>query len=125
LGLHAGLRWLIIVVSVAALVWFGLVWLAGQRNEKADRGLMAAFSGLIDLQVLVGLIYFIWSGITQEGFPVFRIEHAVTMIIAAVVAHLAAMWRKADVKIRARNNVALIIGVLVIVFIGLSFLPVE
>ncbi|MEP7288115.1 MAG: hypothetical protein ABI947_20360 [Chloroflexota bacterium] len=32
-------------------------------------------------------------------------------------------WRKADVQIRARNNVALIVGVLVIVFIGVSLLP--
>jgi hypothetical protein len=42
----------------------------------------------MDLQATLGLVLFIWSGIAGAGFPVFRIEHAITMIIAAVVAHL-------------------------------------
>ncbi|MEP7288514.1 MAG: hypothetical protein ABI947_22405 [Chloroflexota bacterium] len=123
LEIHSLVRWIIVAVSLIALIWFALVWLRGLRNEKADRGLMAAFSGLIDLQVAIGLIYILWSGFAGAGFPRYRIEHAVTMIIAAVVAHLSMRWRKADAQIRARNNVALIVGVLVIVFIGVSLLP--
>ena len=123
LGLHSLLRWIIVAVSLIALIWFVLVWLRGVRNERADRGLMAAFSGLIDLQVLIGIIYIVWSGLAGVGFPRYRIEHGVIMIIAAGVSHLSIRWRKADVRNRARNNVALIVGVLVIVFIGVSVLP--
>lgn len=123
LDIHSLVRWIIVVVSLAALVWFALVWLRGMHNEKADRGLMSAFSGLIDLEILIGIIYILWSGFTGAGFPLYRIEHAVTMIIAAFVAHLSMLWRKSDEKTRARNNVLLILGVMVIVFIGISFLP--
>jgi hypothetical protein len=123
LGLHSLVRWVVVIVSVVALIWFLLVWLRGTRNEKADRGLMAAFSGSIDLQVLIGAIYLLWSGFTGAGFPRYRIEHAVTMIVALVVTHLSIRWRKSDPKPRARNNVALIVAVLVIVFIGVSRLP--
>jgi hypothetical protein len=123
LGTHSLVRWIIVAVSLIALVWFVLVWLRGMRNEQADRGLMAAFTGLIDLQVLLGIIYILWSGFAGAGFPRYRIEHAVTMIVAAVVAHLSARWRNADAPIRARNNAALIVLVLVLVLIGVSLLP--
>jgi multisubunit Na+/H+ antiporter MnhB subunit len=123
LKLHSGLRWLVVAVTIIALVWFLLVWLAKRRNEKADRALMGAFSGLIDLQVLVGIIYIIWSGSTGVGYPSYRIKHGVAMIIAAVVSHLSMRWRTAEPKVRARNNVILIVVVLALIFIGISFLP--
>lgn len=123
LDIHSVVRWLVVAVSLISLVWFTLVWLRGTRNEKADRGLMAAFSGLIDLQVTIGLILILWSGFAGAGFPRYRIEHAFIMIIAAVVAHLSMRWRNAEMQTRARNNVVLIMGVLVVVFIGVSLLP--
>jgi len=122
-GTHSLVRWIIVAVSLIALIWFVLVWLRGMRNEKADRRLMAAFTGLIDLQVLLGVIYILWSGFAGAGFPRYRLEHAVTMIVAAVVVHLSARWRNADAPIRARNNAALIALVLVLVLIGVSLLP--
>jgi len=123
LEIHSLVRWIIVAVSLIALIWFVLVWLRGMRNEQADRGLMAAFTGLIDLQVLLGIIYILWSGFAGAGFPRYRLEHAVTMIVAAVVAHLSMRWRNADAAIRARNNAALIILVLVLILIGVSLLP--
>ncbi len=123
LDIHSVVRWLIVAVSLISLVWFVLVWLRGTGNEKADRGLMAVFSGLIDLQVTIGLILILWSGFAGVGFPRYRIEHAFIMIVAAVIAHLSMRWRNSEVQIRARNNVALIMGVLVIVFVGVLLLP--
>ena len=55
----------------------------------------------------------------------FRIEHAVTMIIAAVVAHLPVMWKNADDKIRFRNSLFIVLDVLIIIFIGVVRLPAE
>lgn len=122
-NLHSVVRWLVVAVSLISFVWFALVWLRGTRNEKADRGLMAAFSGLIDLQVTIGLVLILWSGFAGVGFPRYRLEHAFIMIVAAVVAHLSARWRDAEIRTRARNNVALILVVLVLVFIGVALLP--
>jgi len=123
LAIHSVVRWVVVAISLVSLVWFALVWLRGQRNEKADRSLMSAFSGLIDLQVAIGIIYILWSGFVGYGFPRYRLEHAFIMIAAAVVAHLSVKWRGAEVRIRARNNLALIIGVLFMVYIGVTLLP--
>lgn len=123
LDIHSVVRWVVVAISLVSLVWFALVWLRGLRSEKADRGLMAAFSGLIDLQVAIGLILILWSGFAGVGFPRYRLEHAFIMIMAAVVAHLSVRWRGSEAGVRARNNLALITGVLVMVFIGVTLLP--
>ena len=53
----------------------------------------------------------------------FRIEHAVIMIIAAVVAHLHVRWKNADDKTRFRNSLFIILDTLIIIFIGVARLP--
>jgi len=122
LKLHSGVRWIVIAVSLIALVWYLLSWQRKVSNEKVDRALISAFSGFIDLQVLIGIIYIVWDGFAKEGFPLFRIAHGLTMIVAAVVAHMSRRWRTAEPQIRARNNAALIVVVLIIVGVGLAFL---
>jgi hypothetical protein len=77
----------------------------------------------MDLQALLGLIYLIWSGVAGMGFPSFRIEHAVTMAVAAVVAHLHVLWKNAEDKKRFRYSLFLILDTLVIVFFGVARLP--
>jgi hypothetical protein len=77
LMIHSILRWLIVIVAVIAVVKFAIGWLRGSAFSGMDRGLASGFSGLIDLQVTIGLILMIWSGIAGAGFPRYRIEHAV------------------------------------------------
>jgi hypothetical protein len=125
LTIHSYLRWLIVIVAIIAAVKFALGWLRGGAFKGMDRGLTSGFSGLIDLQVTLGLIYLIWNGLAVEGFPMFRIEHAVTMIIAAVVAHLPARWKNADDKTRFRNSLFIVLDVLIIIFIGVVRLPAD
>jgi hypothetical protein len=45
------------------------------------------------------------------------------MIIAAVVAHLPVRWKDAEDKTRFRNSLFVVLDVLIIIFIGLVFLP--
>ena len=125
LTIHSFVRWLIVIVALVAVVKFALGWRRGDAFQSMDRGIASGFSGLIDLQVTLGLIYLIWNGLAVEGFPMFRIEHAVTMIIAAVVAHLPVMWKNADDKIRFRNSLFIVLDVLIIIFIGVVRLPAE
>ncbi len=121
--IHSYLRWLIVIVAVIAAVKFAMGWLRGGAFESMDRRLASGFSGLMDLQVTLGLILFIWSGIAGVGFPASRIEHAVTMIIAAVVSHLHTIWKNSDDKLRFRNSLFIVLDVLVIIFIGMARLP--
>jgi hypothetical protein len=114
-----------VIVALVAVVKFALGWLRGGTFGSMDRGLASGFSGLMDLQVVIGLIYLIGDGLANEGFPGFRIEHAITMIIAAVVAHLHVLWKNSDDKLRFRNSLFIVLDVLVIVFIGIARLPAE
>ncbi|MEP7135280.1 MAG: hypothetical protein ABI904_10135 [Chloroflexota bacterium] len=125
LMLHTIVPVFILLVAVIAIVKFALGWLRGGEFKGMDRGLMSGFSGLMDLQATLGIIYLIWNGLADEGFPAFRIEHGVTMIIAAAVAHLSTRWKNADDKTRFRNNLFVILGSLVLILIGFSFLPFD
>lgn len=123
LMIHSLVRWLIVLVAVAAIVKFTLGWLRGGEFKGMDRGLSSGFSGLIDLQVTLGLIFMVWTGLAGVGFPMFRIEHATMMVIAAVVAHLPARWKNATDSIRFRNTLFCILGALLLIFVGVMRLP--
>lgn len=120
---HSGLRWLVCLVAVIALIKFLIGWLRGGQFKGMDRGLMSGFSGLMDLQVTLGIILLLWNGFMGTGFPRYRLEHGLIMIVAAVVAHLSVRWKNADDTTRFRNNSLLIIGSLVSILIGLLVLP--
>ena len=89
LTIHSLLRWLILLVAVVAIVKLGLGWRRGGPFDGMDRGVVAGYSGLLDLQVLLGLVLLIGDAIfLGEGFPMVRILHAIVMILAVVTAHL-------------------------------------
>jgi hypothetical protein len=119
---HSHLRWLILIAALAAILKFGWGWLRGGTFQRLDRILASSFSGLMDLQALLGLILLIWNGMIG-GFPMFRIEHTVTMIVAAVFAHLNGLWKNADDRKRFRNSMFIILDTLVLIYIGVARLP--
>lgn len=120
---HSYLRWLILIVALVAVIKFAIGWRRGSAFQRIDRIFSSAFSGLMDLQALLGFILFIWGGFAGVGFPSFRIEHAVTMVIAAVVAHLHVLWKNAEDKKRFRYSLFIILDTLIVVFIGVARLP--
>lgn len=123
LMIHSIVRWIIVGVGVVALVKFLMGWLGNGRFSGMDRGLSSGFSGLIDLQATLGLIMLLWTGFTGFGFPMYRIEHAFTMIVAAVVAHLPMRWKKSPDKIRFRNSFLVVLVTAVLIFAGVASLP--
>jgi len=121
LEIHSIVRWIIVIVGFIAIVKF-LIGMARKTTfDKMDRGLSSAFSGLVDLQVTLGLLYFFITGFGGVGFPMFRIEHMVTMLIATAVAHAPAMFKKTANK----HDVAFyaVIGALILIVIGVYRLP--
>ncbi|MGD8406363.1 MAG: hypothetical protein PVJ21_22090 [Anaerolineales bacterium] len=121
LTLHSLVRWLIVIVGIVALVKFVIGLVQKSDFDKMDRGLSSGFSGLMDLQVTLGLLYFLITGFGGMGFPPYRIEHAVTMLIAAGVAHTPSMFKK------AANKYAVALGAVVValllVYTGVARLP--
>jgi hypothetical protein len=114
------MRWAIVIVAIVALVRFLMVWIGRSQPGSAERGLMSAFVGLLDLQLLIGIILFIQLLPAER----YRMEHAVTMLLAVIAAHFSAKWKNAPGPLRARNYFLIVILALVLIFVGVARLPV-
>lgn len=123
LMLHSIVRWLIVLTAAIAVIKFAAGWLFRSKFKGMDSGLTSAFSGLMDLQVALGLIFMIWNGVTAGGFPMYRIEHALTMFLAAGISHLPARGKHSPDAVRFRNGLISILIALVLVYLGVSRLP--
>ena len=117
-GIHSLVRWLAVIVAVVAVVRYALVMASKAQPSGMDRGLISGYTGLLDLNVLLGVIVIIGLGEWEMA----QIEHAVTNIIAVVVAHIFAQRAKKieDPKIKARTNLLGIVISLAIVVVGVA-----
>ena len=120
---HSGVRWLVILVALIVLVKFILGWLGKKPYASIDRTLAKVFAGVVDLQVLLGLIYLLWSGFAGAGFPRYRLEHGITMILVAVAAHFVGRGKGASDSARFRNSTIAILVTLLLVYAGVAVLP--
>lgn len=118
LTLHSINRWIIVVVAIIALIKFLIGWLRSSDYQPADRGLMAAYTGLLDLQLLMGIILLI-----DRGFSGRPLEHAITMVVAVILAHLSRLWRDKPDKVKFRNNFLVILVGMLLIIAGVSVLP--
>ncbi|MGW8318571.1 MAG: hypothetical protein ACWGPS_04935 [Candidatus Promineifilaceae bacterium] len=116
--IHSIVRWAIVFVGLIALIKFAAGWLATMAYQRFDRILMSSFMGLLDLQLILGIILLI-----GRGLAAFRIEHAVSMIVAIVLVHLSVRWRDKEDRIKFRNNFIVILAALIIIYLGVSILP--
>jgi hypothetical protein len=109
LMLHSWVRWLVVILAVVTLFRAYRGWLGGRAWSGGDDRLGMIFGGMFDLQVLVGLIlYFFVSPITtgalrnfgsamaNAGVRFFTVEHALLMIIAAIVVHIGSSMVKKE-----------------------------
>lgn len=117
---HSLIRWLVVVLTVVALVVLVLrLARRGTYDALAER-VMRFFSMSVALQWVVGLIYFVALGAFNIGY---RWEHMVTMTLALVAAHGHYMVKKRPARTRLIVGVVSIILVLVFVYIGVWRLP--
>ncbi len=79
---HSGLRYLVLLAAVVAIVYFTFGWLTRQPYERGARIMMAFFAGLLDLQIVLGILL-----VLLETFYPALIGHIVMMLLAAVMAH--------------------------------------
>jgi hypothetical protein len=125
LTLHSLIRWAIIFVALATLIKFALGLVQKHPYDRMAGGLSAAFSGLMDTQALLGGLFFVLQGAAMPGgFALrYRWEHLAIMLIAVVVGHLPALWKKLDDRQRYRNGLLAILVALLLVVVGVSALP--
>lgn len=114
LTIHSHTRWLVAAVILLAMIKLLITWLRRSEFGGADRGLLSAAIGLIDLQVLIGIALAIGLG----GFPRPRMEHITTMLLAAVAAHMTARFKRAEGTTRARNSFLLLLLAALLIAVG-------
>ncbi|CAN5696788.1 hypothetical protein BH23GEM9_BH23GEM9_21630 [soil metagenome] len=115
--LHWAVRYAVLAAGVGAVVAALLGWGRTQGDATgAERGLMAAFVGLVDLQVLLGLILLmVWP------FHGALIGHIVMMVVAAAVAHAGSVMarRREPARSGARVRLAAVVLTLVLIVGGI------
>jgi hypothetical protein len=120
LAIHGELRWFVVLLAVVIIV--KNVWGLVQKRPytKLDRMLMIGFAALMGLNLLMGLILLFGLG---GGLPTYRLEHALTMLVAIGVAASASRWAKhSDSMIIYRNNL-IVMGIsIVLVVVGVMSL---
>lgn len=82
---HSGLRWLLIAAALVAL----LVTLRSLRGGMglADRVVMLVFRIVFIIQWLAGLVLLLVQS-AASGWPLYRLEHALTMTVAVGITHV-------------------------------------
>ncbi len=119
-GLHSGVRWLVVLITILALLKLILGLVQKSAYDRLTYRLMIAFSGLITVQWVLGLILFLALNSFGVGY---RWEHALTMTIAVAVSHMHMRWKKAPDAVRYRTSLLIVVAVLVLVYIGVARLP--
>jgi hypothetical protein len=123
LTLHSILRWVTILVAVAALIKFGIGWFGKKPFDDTANRLRVVFTSLMDVQLLLGSFYLVLGGLLGFGWPSYRIEHLVIMVIAVVLAHLTGLGKDKGDNIRYRNGFLFLFASLLVVIVGVSLLP--
>ncbi len=108
LTIHGLMRWLVAIAGLIAIIKFAYGWLSKADYTALDKRIMSVFTILLDINVLLGLILLIFG--PGSGSSANRMEHAATMILAAVVAHLSMIWRKSPSSaVKFRNNLIVVV----------------
>jgi hypothetical membrane protein len=103
---HSGLRYLVLLAALVALLALAYA-LASGRGARAARILPGVFTGLLDLQILLGI------GLVLVGvFPDAAVGHLVMMVLAAVVAHGASVLAKRASTVK-REQVERLAGIVI------------
>jgi hypothetical protein len=116
LTLHGLIRWLVAIAGIIAIIKFAFGWLSKADYKPIDKRIMTLFTTSLDINLLLGLILLFGLG---GGFPANRLEHATTMILAVITAHLSAIWRKSpNSAVKFRNNLIVVLIALLLIFMG-------
>ncbi len=118
LTLHSTVRWLVVLVTIIALLNNLLGWVQNKEYGSRDGRIMGFFVGVLDLQLILGMILLFTSEWTR-----FRLEHGVTLILTVSLAHIYGRWRDKEDKIKFRNNTLLIGMVMALIFSAVAALP--
>ena len=122
-SIHSYFRWIVVLVGLVMIVKYAVGWLQKGKFSSLDNQLSKFFPIVMDIQVTLGIILLVWSGLAGAGFPRQRLEHGFTLIIASVVAHMLKRWESSPAPRRFRNRLFVVLAAFILVFLGVFVLP--
>ncbi len=131
LQLHSILRWILLAAALVVTVKALIGWLGKQKFTRLDDQLGMGYTMVVDVQVLVGLIIWLFgtTGLKQLASAMsnpyarfIALEHAFLMLIALAFAHIGRTRTKKAASDAAKHRAAFIFYLLSFVFIVLIFL---
>lgn len=123
---HSGTRWLVVLATVVALGFMLTSLITNRPQDKISRIVMSAFSSLVGLQWILGLFYYLVFGTAVSSYTIpHQIEHATTMTLVVIAAHMYLPFRKRAKSDRNYYIVSLVViaVVLLLVYAGVARLP--
>ena len=117
---HSFWRYGVLIAAVVGLVGALAAWLGALPARQTARRAGLIYVIALDAQVLIGIVLWVGKGGLALP-PPFRLEHPLTMILAAVAAHAGqVIARRAKVPQAAARTVAIAVAVsLVLVVLGI------
>lgn len=111
--IHSYVRYLVLLAGVGAIITAIAGWRAAGVPPRAERALGGAFVGLLDLQVVLGVL------VLLTGFPFYGAltGHLFMMLLAAAVAHGASVMARRREPERSGSPVRTIGFMLALLFI--------
>jgi heme A synthase len=100
---HSGLRYLVLLAGVVALIVTALGVFGRKPYERPSRIAMAVFTGLLDLQVLLGIVM-----VVLGCFYPALMGHLMMMVLAAIAAHALSVFARKQTDGRRAHTIALV-----------------
>jgi putative Ca2+/H+ antiporter (TMEM165/GDT1 family) len=140
LTLHSYVRWIVVILASVAVVRALGGWLGRKEWTALDRRLGVFFSSSMDLQLLLGLILYIFlspsthtafqdfgAALSNEVLRYWSLEHIGLMLVAVVLVHVGQILSKRAGEARVKHRQAAIffgLAILIVLFaIPWPFLP--
>ena len=116
--IHSMLRWLILSLAVfGAARSFVSMLSVSARFSRLDGGVGRAYTILLDLQLLVGILLILAALTLQQLVPWI---HPILMLPAVVIAHLGRRFAREPERRRHQAQLAIYLGSLALVVVGLA-----
>ena len=137
LTIHNTVRWVILIAGAIAVIRAYMGWFGKRDWTETDRKIGLLFTISIDVQLLLGLLLFIFlSPITKAAFSAFgavmgdaglrffTLEHTFYMLLAVVFAHLGSILPKKveDVVAKHRRAAIWFTLALLIILLGMPWM---
>jgi len=118
LTIHSWVRWLILSLALFGTARSFVSMLSvSARFTRLDVGVSRAYAGMLDLQLLLGVLLVLGAATLQDTLPWI---HPIILIPAVIGAHLSRRFAAQPDRKRHQRQLAIYLGSLALIVLGLA-----